>query len=129
MFYKTAILILFLIKNIQLYKKLLYICSQNIIKMSQSAYTIRLDSDLKNRFDALCEGFGMSASTAFNIFIRTVIRKRKIPFEIELSEKDAIHEEGRRAFLEIRKMAEHGDFPDLSLDEINEEIRLAREEN
>lgn len=31
--------------------------------MSQSAYTIRLDSDLKNRFDALCEGFGMSAST------------------------------------------------------------------
>lgn len=108
---------------------MLYICSQNIIKMSQSAYTIRLDSDLKNRFDTLCEDFGMSATTAFNIFIRTVIRKRKIPFEIEISEKDAIHEDGRRAFLEIRKMAEQGAFPDLSLDEINEEIRLAREEN
>ena len=107
--------------------KLLYFCSQNSIIMSQSAYTIRLDSDLKNRFDALCEGFGMSASTAFNIYVRTVVRKRRIPFEIEMTENDAIHEEGRHAFMEIRKMAEQGAFPDMTLDEINEEIRLARE--
>ena len=98
----------------------MYFCHQNSIIMSQAAYTIRLDSDLKNRFDTLCEGFGMSASTAFNIFVRTVVRKRRIPFEIA-------HEEGRRAFLEIRKMAEQGAFPDLTLDEINEEIQLARE--
>ena len=32
------------------------------------------------------------------------------------------------SFLEFRKMAESGQFPDLTLDEINEEIRLAREE-
>lgn len=94
--------------------------------MSQSAYTIRLDSDLKNRFDALCEGFGMSASTAFNIFVRTVVRKRKIPFEIEMSEKDESFEKGRQAFLKIRKQAESGRFPDMTLDEINEETRLAR---
>ena len=61
--------------------------------MSQSAYTIRLDSDLKKRFDTLCEGFGMSASTAFNIFVRTFVSKREIPFRIEMSEEDAIHEE------------------------------------
>ena len=96
--------------------------------MSQVAYTIRLDSDLKNRFDTLCEGFGMSASTAFNIFVRAVVRRRRIPFEIEMSEADVTHEEGRRAFQEIRKMAEQGAFPDLTLDEINEEIQLAREE-
>jgi DNA-damage-inducible protein J len=105
----------------------MYFCYQNSIIMSQAAYTIRLDSDLKNRFDTLCEGFGMSASTAFNIFVRTVVRKRRIPFEIEMSEADVAHEEGRRAFLEIRKMAEQGAFPDLTLDEINEEIQLARE--
>ena len=64
--------------------------------MSQSAYTIRLDSDLKNRFDTLCEGFGMSASTAFNIFVRTVVRKRKIPFEIEMSEEEEMIEIERR---------------------------------
>lgn len=95
--------------------------------MSQSAYTIRLDSDLKKRFDTLCEGFGMSASTAFNIFVRTVVRKRRIPFEIEMSEKDESFEKGRQAFFEIRRQAEEGLFPDLTLEEINEEIRLARE--
>lgn len=105
----------------------MYFCHQNIIIMSQTAYTIRLDSDLKDRFDALCDGFGMSASTAFNIFVRMVVRQRRIPFEIEMSEKEEIHERGRRAFLEVRKMAEQGAFPDLSLEEINKEIGLARE--
>ena len=40
------------------------------------------------RFDTLCEGFGMSASTAFNIFVRTVVRQRRIPFTIEMPEED-----------------------------------------
>lgn len=44
-----------------------------------------------------------------------------------MSEKDAVYEKGHRAFLEIRRMAEQGAFPDLTLDEIIEEIRLARE--
>ena len=55
------------------------------------------------------------------------MNKRKIPFENEMAETDIIHKKGRRAFLEIRRMAEQGAFPDLTLDEINEEIRLARE--
>lgn len=105
----------------------MYICSQNIINMSQSAYTIRLDSDLKERFDTLCEGFGMSATTAFNIFVRMVVRQRRIPFEIEMSEKDESYERGRKAFWEIRRQAEEGCYPNLTLEEINEEIRLARE--
>ena len=75
---------------------MLYFCHQNNIIMSQSAYTIRLDSDLKNRFDTLCEGFGMSASTAFNIFVRTVVRRRRIPFEIEMSEEEEMMEIERR---------------------------------
>jgi hypothetical protein len=77
-------------KNSSHFKNLLYFCHQNIIIMSQSAYTIRLDSDLKKRFDTLCEGFGMSASTAFNVFVRAVVRQRKIPFEIEMPEEDVI---------------------------------------
>ena len=51
--------------------------------MSQSAFTIRLDSDLKEQFDRLCEEFGMSASTAFNVYVRQVVRTRSIPFTIE----------------------------------------------
>ena len=37
--------------------------------MAQSALTIRLDSDLKMQFDSLCEEFGMSTNTAFNIYV------------------------------------------------------------
>ena len=52
-----------------------------------------------------------------------------IPFEVSTkSQKEVIHDEGVKAFREMRAMAEAGLFPDLTLDEINEEIRLAREE-
>lgn len=38
--------------------------------MGQAAVTIRMDADIKRQFDALCQDFGMSANTAFNIFAR-----------------------------------------------------------
>ena len=50
--------------------------------MRQTAFTIRMDSDVKKRFDELCKDFGMSANTAFNIFARAVIKQERIPFEV-----------------------------------------------
>lgn len=50
--------------------------------MGQSTISVRLDDSIKKQFDGLCAEFGMSASTAFNIYVRTVVRQRKIPFEI-----------------------------------------------
>ena len=58
--------------------------------MAQSALTIRLDSDLKMQFDSLCEEFGMSTDTAFNIYVRQVVRSRRIPFAIEAPANDDI---------------------------------------
>ena len=58
--------------------------------MAQSALTIRLDSDLKMQFDSLCEEFGMSTNTAFNIYVRQVVRSRRTPFVIEVPAKDDI---------------------------------------
>ena len=49
--------------------------------MGQSTISVRLDDTIKKQFDSLCAEFGMSASTAFNIYARTVVRQRKIPFE------------------------------------------------
>ena len=95
--------------------------------MAQTAMTIRMDNDLKVQFDALCDEFGMSANTAFNIFVRTVVRNRRIPFVIEAPSKEEVINKGKVAFDEIRSRVERGDIPSLTLDEINEEIRLARE--
>ena len=50
--------------------------------MAQATFSISMDENLKKQFDALCSDFGMSATTAFNIFAKAVVRERKIPFEI-----------------------------------------------
>lgn len=55
--------------------------------MSQATFSIRMDTDLKKQFDEICEDMGMSATTAFNIFARTVVREKRIPFEIHASEE------------------------------------------
>ena len=91
--------------------------------MAQAAVTVRIDSDLKTQFDALCEQFGMSANTAFNIFVKAVIRSRSIPFAIKGSPSSALD-----LFMQQRSVAELSKEPELSLDEINEEIRAARED-
>ncbi|MBQ9474868.1 MAG: type II toxin-antitoxin system RelB/DinJ family antitoxin [Bacteroidales bacterium] len=95
--------------------------------MAQTAMTVRLDQSLKEQFDALCNEFGMSANTAFTIFARTVVRRRMIPFAIEAPAKEDSVERGKAAFDEIRAMVEKGEIPSLTLDEIEEEIRKARE--
>lgn len=95
--------------------------------MSQSALTIRLDSDLKMQFDSLCEEFGMSTNTAFNIYVRQVVRNRRIPFTIEAPAKDDAMAKGRAAFYSMRQAAADAGMQDMTLDEINEEIRLVRE--
>ena len=95
--------------------------------MAQVSMTVRMDAQLKQSFDELCRDFGMSANTAMNVFARAVVIYQKIPFEIKGSKKDTSMG-GLKAFQEIREMAESGKLPDLSLDEINEEIRLYREE-
>ena len=93
--------------------------------MGQTAFTVRMDADIKKRFDELCEDFGMSVNTALNVFARTVVKQECIPFEV-LSEKKAIEERGWAAIEKIRANAVLNGTADMSLEEINEEIRLAR---
>ena len=95
--------------------------------MGQTATTIRIDAELKAEFDKLCDEFGMSANTAFNIYVKTVVRQRRIPFQIEADPVDEVRERGRRAFYEMRRIAAENGTAGMSIEEINEEIRLARE--
>ena len=90
--------------------------------MSQTAMTIRMDSDLKMQFDALCDEFGMSTNTAFNIFVKAVVRSRSIPFTIKGTPS------AQELFMQQRRAAEASEEPELSLEEINAEIRAARRE-
>ena len=50
--------------------------------MSQTTLSIRMDADIKKRFDAFCSDAGMNATVAVNMFARAVLREQRIPFEI-----------------------------------------------
>ena len=93
--------------------------------MAQSAVTVRLDSKLKSQFDELCKQFGMSVNTAFNVFVNAVVMQKKIPFEIQASPNSA-NEDFKNAFYALRESARKNGLQDMTLEEINEEIRQAR---
>lgn len=93
--------------------------------MAQATFSIRMDETLKKQFDSLCSDFGMNATTAFNIFAKAVVRERKIPFEI-YSPADATRDGAISAFWEMRKIAEENGLQDMSLDDINAEIKAVR---
>ena len=95
--------------------------------MRQTATTIRLDADLKAEFDKLCEEFGMSANTAFNIYVKTVVRQRRIPFQIEVVDHDNINTKGWNAIVQLGKQAEKAGIQDMPLEDINAIINEVRD--
>ena len=96
--------------------------------MAQVSMTVRMDSQLKKQFNELCNEIGMSANTAINVFVKAAVRTRSIPFKIDLNEPQAENPALKR-FQEFRaSVAADDSRPEMTLDEINEEIRLAREE-
>lgn len=94
--------------------------------MPQSAMTVRIDSQMKSRFDELCNKFGMSANTAINVFVNAVVRTQSIPFSISTTEETP-GARAMKAFQHTRQSINRNEA-EMTLDEINEEIRLARAE-
>lgn len=91
-----------------------------------TSMTIRVDEQLKQNFDLLCDKFGLSNSAALNIFMKTVVRERRIPFEIKADSEEEIRQKGWTAFERMRAAALASGAGDMTLDEINEEIAAAR---
>lgn len=50
--------------------------------MAQTNVNIRMDEATKIAFDKFCSEIGLSVSSAFNIFAKTVVREQRIPFEL-----------------------------------------------
>ncbi len=53
--------------------------------MAQTNINIRMDENLKKQFELFCNELGLTMTTAFNIFAKTVVRQQKIPFELSLN--------------------------------------------
>ena len=94
--------------------------------MSQATISIRVDQTLKKNFDSLCEDFGISTSAAFNIFMKTVVRERRIPFEIRSESETQKRMRALEVFEEMRMAVAEAGVPEMTLDQINAEIKEAR---
>ena len=94
--------------------------------MAQATLSMRVDDTLKKKFDSICDDFGFTSTAAITVFMKTVVRERRIPFEIKASTKEQINKEAWAAFLEMRAAAAEAGLQDMSLDEINAEIQEVR---
>lgn len=72
--------------------------------MNQLTLSIRVNEKDKKNFELFCNEAGMNVSTAINLFIKTVIREQKIPFEIKSNHyENHIYEKLKEAEKEMEK--------------------------
>ena len=58
--------------------------------MAHTNVNIRMDEATKAAFDKFCREIGLSASAAFNIFAKTVVREQRIPFALTTEVPNAV---------------------------------------
>ena len=66
--------------------------------MAQTTMTFRVDDSLKKDFDKLCDEFRLTNTAALTIFMKTMVRERRIAFKIKtLSEDDRRKEQWKHS--------------------------------
>ena len=70
--------------------------------MAQTMVNFRMDEDLKKKMEKVCADMGMSMTTAFTIFAKTVTREKRIPFEVTA---DPFYSDSNLAHLQRGKKA------------------------
>ena len=95
--------------------------------MAQTSMTFRVDNALKRNFDILCNEFGFSSTAAITVFMKTVVRERKIPFEIKAENTKEMNTKGWDAILQLGKQAEEAGIQEMSLEDINAIIKEVRD--
>ena len=86
------------------------------------AMTISIDDALKDDFSAVCKEIGLTPSAAINVFAKTVVREKAIPFELSsVSRSDkAVANVNREIAQAIRdSYGSYAEGPTFSLDDID----------
>lgn len=66
--------------------------------MAQATISARIDGNDKVVFDNFCSDVGLNTSAAINLFVKAVLRERRIPFEIE-QPNDPFYNESNQTYL------------------------------
>ena len=86
----------------------------------------RSDKTLREDCVAIYEAMGMDLNTAFRMFMERTRMVRGLPFPAVLPESRMTRAEEKKALDDIREEA--SDIPEMTLDEINAEIKAVRSE-
>ena len=92
----------------------------------QALIQFRVDKDLKQDVADICDALGTDLPTVFRMCMKQIKITRGIPFSTKLPDNVITRSEALDAFAQMRREASTA--PDMTLDEINEEIAAARAE-
>ena len=67
--------------------------------MALVTLTSRVEEADKASFEDFCSAVGMTASTAVNMYVKVVVRDRKLPFEISQENSDPFYSEINQSHL------------------------------
>ena len=95
--------------------------------MASTLVQIRVDEDLKNEATDIFERLGLDLPTAIRVFLKKSVEESGIPFNMKIDKKVSL-KQGQKAFKQLRKEAKKNGLQDMSLDEINAEIKAYRQE-
>lgn len=66
--------------------------------MALTTITARVDAKDKTAFDEFCSKVGLNTSTAINLFVKAVLREKRIPFAIS-EQPDPFYSAENQAYL------------------------------
>ena len=89
--------------------------------MGQTTLSVRLDADVKRRFDYICSDIGMNASVAVNVFIRAVLRNKGIPFDLTANDDPFYSAKNQARLRESMEQLEAGLGVEHELIEVEDE--------
>ena len=92
--------------------------------MSQTTFSVRMNTSLKEEFSSICKEIGLNMSKAINIFASAVVNKRMLPFDIETPSIELL--EYKNALDSMRTKIESSKTKKMSLNEINSIITSIR---
>ena len=86
--------------------------------MAQTLINFRIDEKTKKEMEEICNELGMTVTTALNIFIKKMIREKRIPFDVAI---DPFYSDSNiKAIEESIKQLQEGKTITKTIDELKE---------
>ena len=96
--------------------------------MAPVNYTIRVDETDKQKAEAVFRELGMTFATGINIYLKTVGRQKRIPFNLDTNEEGAAKISLKEAFGALQEEAKNNGIDEMTMEEIDAEIAEYRRE-